>query len=56
MKQLPSWTDLSHVLLGSVAERMVRHAPCPALVVGKNGLLHSHTSGPSAVASGTIQV
>jgi len=29
-------TGLSHVLLGSVAERGVRHAPCPVLVVGKN--------------------
>jgi nucleotide-binding universal stress UspA family protein len=25
-------TGLSHVLLGSVAERIVRHAPCPVLV------------------------
>jgi universal stress protein A len=29
-------TGLSHVLLGSVAERVVRHAPCSVLVVGKN--------------------
>ncbi|NOT53627.1 MAG: universal stress protein [Deltaproteobacteria bacterium] len=26
-------TGLSHVLLGSVAERVVRHAPCPVMVV-----------------------
>lgn len=28
-------TGLSHIVLGSVAERVVRHAPCPVLVVGK---------------------
>ena len=26
-------TGISHALLGSVAEKIVRHAPCPALVV-----------------------
>ncbi len=27
------YTGLKHVLLGSVAERIMRHAPCPVLVV-----------------------
>jgi universal stress protein A len=27
------YTGLKHVLLGSVAEKIVRHAPCPVLTV-----------------------
>ncbi len=29
-------SGLRHLLLGSVAERVVRHAPCPVLVVREN--------------------
>jgi len=29
-------TGLSHVLLGSVAERIVREAPCPVLTIRDN--------------------
>jgi nucleotide-binding universal stress UspA family protein len=32
-------TGMGHVLLGSVAERVVRLASCPVLVVGKNAPL-----------------
>jgi nucleotide-binding universal stress UspA family protein len=30
-------TGLSHVLLGSVAERIVREAPCPVLTIRNRG-------------------
>jgi len=29
-------TGLDHALLGSTAERVVRHAPCPVMVVRGN--------------------
>lgn len=40
-------TGLTHVLLGSVAERVVREAPCPVLVTRKTHAL-SGTPAPSA--------
>ncbi len=48
------YTGLAHVLLGSTAERVVRHARCPVLVVPgqneaqkKDGTNHGHkTKGP----------
>lgn len=30
-------TGLKHVFLGSTAERVVRHAPCPVLIVRERG-------------------
>jgi nucleotide-binding universal stress UspA family protein len=37
-------TGLSHVLLGSVAERIVREAPCPVLTIRDRGKAHPKPS------------
>jgi universal stress protein A len=34
-------TGLSHILLGSVAERVIRHATCPVLVVPRSAAAHA---------------
>jgi nucleotide-binding universal stress UspA family protein len=33
-------TGLSHAVMGSVAERVLRHAPCPVLIVTANAAQH----------------
>ncbi|MBW2148435.1 MAG: universal stress protein [Deltaproteobacteria bacterium] len=38
-------TGLAHVILGSVAERVIRHAPCPVLVVRNNVEKYVHGWG-----------
>ena len=39
-------TGLSHFLMGSVAEKVVRHATCPVMVVRGTDLDHSAPPGP----------
>ena len=42
-------TGIKHALIGSVAERVVRHAPCPVLVVRASGTpLRGACARPSA--------
>ena len=35
-------TGLKRVLMGSVAERVMRHAPCPVLIVARSGSSEPH--------------
>ena len=43
-------TGFTHMLLGSVAERVVRHAPCPVLVVRDRKRTESGAAAPAAAA------
>ena len=43
------WTGLRHVLLGSTAERIVRHAPCSVMVVP------SHPEVRESILNGSLQ-
>jgi universal stress protein A len=45
-------TGLSHVLLGSVAERIVREAPCPVLTIRDFDRQRGHAANQQAIASG----
>jgi universal stress protein A len=42
-------TGITHLLIGSVAERVIRHAPCPVLVVRERKAAE-HVTVPVAVA------
>jgi len=33
-------SGLSHLLLGSIAEQVLRHAPCPVLTIGRSAVEH----------------
>ena len=41
-------TGLSHALLGSVAERVLRHAPCAVLTITDAAVRHQHAAAPAA--------
>lgn len=43
-------TGLNRMLMGSVAEKLARHAPCPVLVVGRQGQHHSPAANGPAYA------
>ena len=44
---------VAHLLLGSVAERVIRWAPCPVLTVRLPGTAAVHLDGPDAVEAST---
>jgi universal stress protein A len=41
-------TGLSHALPGGVAERVLRHAPCPVLTLTDAATRHAHAAAPAA--------
>lgn len=45
------WTGASRVLLGSVAERVIRHSPAPVLAVPLDGTPRDDRSGIAAASS-----
>lgn len=47
-------TGITHLLIGSVAERVIRHAPCPVFVVRERKA--AEVKAVPAVAAGTVVV
>ena len=43
-------TGMAHLLAGSIAEKVIRTAPCPVLVVGKCGNVHVRGKASTKVA------
>ena len=46
-------TGITHLLIGSVAERVIRHAPCPVFVVRERRAA-GHQPVPAVVAGAVV--